>query len=161
EGHGGGGEAEADLARARVEDAAAREERDPGAQEEQARGGEGDARDDGGRPGKQREGKDGRQRAGREEDGARGRRFPPGAPELLGVDAELLARERLERGSLVGHDLLRERRRVVPREAFRLVDERQLLLFLLRDLLELGLLDLDLPLVQLARALDRDPFAEG
>ena len=62
---------------------------------------------------------------------------------------------------LVAEQPLGERLGLVLRQALGLVDQDQLLLLLLGRLLELGRLGVDLPLVELARAVDRQPLAHG
>src|SRR5258708_7256620 len=73
---------------------------------------------------------------------------------LGGIDAELLAHERIERNLLVVHDPGGESLRLGPVQAFRLVDQRELLLFGLGRLLDLLPFLGDLAERQLARIRD-------
>src|SRR5207302_11030098 len=82
------------------------------------------------------------------------------AAELAGIDTELLARERVERGGLVPHELRRDALGLGLRQPLRLVDERQLVLLGLRRLLELLGFLRDLRARELPRVGDREPLPE-
>ena len=90
---------------------------------------------------------------------------PTGRPdrraELVGVEAELLANERVERGHGVPEDAVGDPRRLLGGEALRSVGGGQLGLLLLGHRLHLGPLERDLPLEELALALHRDVLAGG
>ncbi len=97
-------------------------------------------------------------RADREGDEARQRDLERGA-ELVRVEAELLARQRVQGGLGVGHDLGRQRRRRLAIDALRPVDELELLLLLLGLVAQLGGLHGDLALEEVALAGDADVLA--
>src|SRR5262249_61377444 len=77
------------------------------------------------------------------------------------VDAELLARERVDRGASIGQEAPGHRLGLVRAQPLGLVDQLQLLAFALGILLELARLDADFALRELARACDRHPLAPG
>src|SRR3990172_1942734 len=91
----------------------------------------------------------------------RPRRGPPGRAERRRVQPQLLAHERVQRHLRVLHQPRRRRLRLLLRKALRLVDERQLALFLLRGCLKLAPLQLDLALEQLALGAHGDILASA
>ena len=86
---------------------------------------------------------------------------PSGEPSWSGIEAELLADERVEGRLGVLEDAMGDRPRLGLGEALRTVDRRQLGFFLLGHRLELGPFEGDLTLVQLALALHRDVLTGG
>src|SRR6185503_3625686 len=115
--------------------------------------------DDGGRSARERERNEGHEGAHREHRERRSRGHVRRPAELTRIDRELLSGKRLER-TVALHDLSGERARLRLGRALRLVDERELLLLFLGCRDELLALDGDLPRVELARALHREPLAE-
>ena len=97
--------------------------------------------------------------------GARARRrrttrSPPthGEPSVLGIEPELLPRQRVERDVVAAHDRVDQRARGVGRDALGPVDHLELVTLLRRERAQLLLLDAQLVLVELALRPDRDPL---
>jgi len=101
------------------------------------------------------------QRTARKQDKRRAGRGPRRAPQFLRVNAQFLARQRIQGAVLIGHQLGGDGCGFVLGEPLGLIDQGQLLLLLLRDLLDLLRLDGQLPLVEFTGALDREPLAHG
>src|SRR6185503_4568249 len=93
--------------------------------------------------------RDGKNRAKRKEREGRAGRRPGGAAELLGIDAELLAYEGIQRDVLLAEQPAGESASLPFTQSLGLVDEGQLFHFLFRRLLELRCFCRDLPFVQL------------
>ena len=88
-------------------------------------------------------------------------RGPLPSPEFLRVNAQFLARQRIQGAIFLGHQLGGDGCGFVLGEPLGLIDQGQLLLLLLRDLLDLLRLDSKLTLVEFTGALDREPLAHG
>ncbi len=123
-----------------------------------ASAGEGDAEDDQGRAGAEEE-RDHRQQGAetKREEGAGG--GAPGRAQLAGVEAQLLAHQGVERDLGVLEQAAGEGLGFVFGDALGAVDQRQLLQLLVRGDGELGRLQLDLALEQLALGAHRYVFA--
>ena len=109
-----------------------------------------------GSPRQERRERQGGARGEREEREDRG---APGRAEVVRVQPEFLAGERVERRVVVLHEFARDAPRLLEVHAARGVDEREFLGFFLRVLVELVALEPDLVLEHLALRAHRDVLA--
>ena len=137
---------------------AAGQQADRGPDREQRREAQPEADHRDGRPATEEE-RDDRHGGAQGERDHRPDRGTPRRAELIGIEAQFLTDQHVERGLRVLHDPVGDRRSLVPGEALGSIRGRQLGLFLLGHRRHLGAFELDLALEQLALALHADVFA--